>query len=148
MFRKCLFILGFILFLSGLSCANLGTLRLVSGPDEKGKIEFFIENMADYRAFYDGRSGGGPVAVLFDPIKDDKKLVGETWTEVGDQEQLKAIISEIQFGRGFFIKLYKILGPGDQVFGYMYSKRKDVNIRVVDSNTLLVDGFPPPSYGP
>ena len=87
---------------------------------------------------------------MFDPKKDGKTLVpSDKWTKVEDQESVSEIVSWLQIHNfpGYFLRLYKILGPNDQLFGYLFTGWHHVVFKVVDERTLFVYGLPdPPHY--
>jgi len=40
--------------------------------------------------------------------------------------------------------LYRVLGPDDQFYGYLFSGRSDVTIEVFDDRAMFVNDFPDP----
>jgi hypothetical protein len=118
----------------------------VTIQDLKEKWRDFIIRYADiYRI--------GPAAVIFDPKSNDKTIQSDNWIRVKNQETLSEVIKNIQ--RGLAPKLFKILGPDDQFYGYIFCAYKHdemevyVSIRSLDANTLqvagtLVRGYAPP----
>jgi hypothetical protein len=146
--KRYFLLAGLIIIFFTAGCSSLkksGKLRIQS-RHEKVNLDYLVENWKDFHIYYDGTSAQDPWAMLFDPKKDDRKIVADPWVEVVDQQQLKEVYTWMDSRWKKFTKLYRVLGPDDQLYGYMYAKRKNVNIRAVDENTLWVDNFPHPFY--
>lgn len=145
-----LFCAGFALFLFICGCSSthgIGKIRIQSA-DEKVNIDYLMENWLDFHVYYYGYSVKDPWAVLFDPKTDGKRIDAGKWYRVTDRQELEGLYTWNRSRGQMFVKLYRVLGPDDQLYGYMYSKRRDVNIRAVDASTLWVDNLSPPRYGP
>ena len=102
-----------------------------------------------YAGYYGRLSIKHPSAVMFDPKKDDRALLADKWTKVGDQETLSQLISSIQSHKAmYYPRLWRILGPDDQLYGYLFSAwdRVPVVIKVVDDRTMWVSNLPLPPY--
>jgi len=128
-----------------------GKLRLQSRHEEKVTIQELKDNWDDYTIYYAGYYGRlsikHPSAVMFDPKKDDRVLVGDKWTKVEDQETLSRLISSIQSQKAmYYPRLRRILGPDDQFYGYMFTALHQAVIKVVDDRTMWVYNLPMPPY--
>jgi len=130
-----------------------GKLRIQSGPGKKVTIRELEDNWYDYTiyyaGYYDGLSTKHPSAVMFDPKNDKAALVGDRWTKVQDQVTLSGLISSIQSHRAmYYPRLWRILAPDDQFYGYLFSAwdRVPVVIKVVDDKTMWVSDLPLPPY--
>ena len=77
------------------------------------------ENLKEYTIYYSNRWNLKPSAIMFDPKNDDKKLVGDSWYKIEDQETLSKTIRKIQ-QKYNYARVEIIKGPDNQVFGYMY----------------------------
>jgi len=135
-------VIGFFLMFLMSGCANYGKLTLESGRPEKMTIQELQENWDDYSIYYaDWRSVGWTGGIIFDPKKDDKTLVGDKWMKVEDQEALSRVITSIQ-ARNPYPKLYQILGPNDEFYGYMYlGPNRDyviMTLKVIDGNSMKI----------
>jgi hypothetical protein len=146
-----LMVLSLIFLVSG--CAWLrsyGKLRLQSRDEKKVTIQELKDNWRDYTIYYAGYYGiKQPSAVMFDPKKDDRALMGDKWTKVEDQETLSELISSIQCHKAlYYPRLWKVLGPDDQLYGYLFSAWDSVPvvIRVVDDRTMWVHDVPLPPH--
>jgi hypothetical protein len=143
-----------ILFMSGCSwLKNYGKLRLQPRREKKVTIQELKDSWHDYTVYYAGHhvslSIKHPSAVMFDPKKDDKALAVDRWTKVEDQETLSKLISSIQSHKATYNPtLWRILGPDDQFYGYLFSAldRVAVVIKVVDDKTMWVFNLPRPPY--
>jgi len=111
------------------------------------------ENWNDYIIYYAGYYGSlsikHPSAVMFDPRKDNKGLAGDKWTRVKDKQTLSELISSIQ-GQdsvsGLYPRLWRILGPDEQFYGFFFSAWDHVVTRMIDNKTLWVYDLPMPPY--
>ena len=114
-------------------------------------IQELQENWDDYSIYYaDWRSVGWTGGIIFDPKKDGKTLVGDKWMKVEDEETLSQVITSIE-AKNSYPRLYKVLGPNDEFYGYMYlgPRRDNVNVfaKVIDSNSLRVSDLQPRILG-
>ncbi|MFV9645784.1 MAG: hypothetical protein ACNYWU_08190 [Desulfobacterales bacterium] len=144
-------VIGFVLIFLMSGCANYGKLRLESGRAEKMTIQELQENWDDYSIYYaDWRSVGWTGGIIFDPKKDGKTLVGDKWMKVEDKETLSQVVASIE-AKNRYPRLYQILGPNDEFYGYMYlgPRRDNVNVfaKVIDSNSLRVSDLQPRILG-
>ncbi len=144
-------VIGFVLIFLMSGCANYGKLRLQSGRAEKMTIQELQENWDDFSIYYaDWRSVGWTGGIIFDPKKDGKTLVGDKWMKVEDEETLSQVITSIE-AKNSYPRLYQILGPNDEFYGYMYlgPSRHFVTVtaKVIDSNSLWISDLQPPTSG-
>ena len=144
-------VIGFVLIFLMSGCANYGKFRLESGQAEKMTIQELQENWGDYSIYYaDWRSVGWTGGIIFDPKKDDKTLVGDKWMKVEDKETLSQVVASIE-AKNRYPRLYQILGPNNEFYGYMYlgPRRDNVNVfaKVIDSNSLRVSDLQPRILG-
>ncbi|UCF72186.1 MAG: hypothetical protein JSW35_08285 [Deltaproteobacteria bacterium] len=130
-----------------------GKIRLQSGPGKKVTTQELEDNWHNYTIYYAGYYGGlsikHPSAVMFDPKNDKRALVGDRWTKVQDQETLSRLISSIQSQKArYYPRLWRILGPDDQFYGYLFSAWRQVPlvIKVLDDKTMFVYDLPMPPY--
>jgi hypothetical protein len=128
-----------ILLISG--CVGYGKIRLQPRDAEKMTIQKLMENWPDYNVYYSGVSIDLAGAIMFDPKDDERELVGHKWwDQVKDPEKLSEIIFWINtYYSNFYPRVWRILGPDDQFYGYMYTGRHHVLIKVLDERTLWVD---------
>ena len=66
-----------------------------TGTENKMTLAELRENWEEYTIYYSGRWDSRPAAIMFDPKNDDKKLVGDSWHKIEDQETLSETISTI-----------------------------------------------------
>ena len=111
------------------------------------------ENRDNYNIYYAGYYGNvsikHPSAVMFDPKGDDKALVGDKWTKVDNDIRLAKLLRSIEIQEsvgGPPPKIWSILGPDDQFYGYMFSGWDHIVMKVVDDHTMLVYDIPMPGY--
>ena len=144
-------VIGLVLIFLMSGCANYGKFRLESGRAEKMTIQELQENWDDFSIYYaDWRSVGWTGGIIFDPKKDDKTLVADKWMKVEDEETLSQVVASIE-AKNRYPRLYQILGPNDELYGYMYlgPSRHFVTVtaKVIDSNSLGISDLQPPTSG-
>ena len=131
-------------------CSGYGKLRSQSGYRDDTTIEKLKENWQDYAVYYAGYAVNNPSGIMFDPKNDDKTLMpSERWTKLDDKESVIEVISwiKIQDSSYYYPRLYGILGPDDQFYGYLYSAWDHLLTKVADDKTLWVYDLPdPPHY--
>jgi hypothetical protein len=136
-----------ILFMGG--CASLNGVAMLDTPGSYAKpvtLQDLVNNWHAYTVYYAGISEDTPAALLFDPKNDGKRLVGKSWKQVKDKETLLSMISFIKDYLTFNPRLYSIVGPGDAVFGYLFSPTNEVNLKVVNADTIYVYDVESPLY--
>ena len=133
-----------ILSLSGcIGMGKYGKLSIVS----KGtavKIQDFIDHWQDYDVYYAGLSYKSPSAVLFDLKEDGKRIMPDKWTHVTEKKALEEIVHWLDANIDFPPSLYRILGPDNRMFGYLYSYYNAVYVKAVDPDTLWIQNLPLP----
>ncbi len=149
--KICLAFVGIILILPISTWAffgSYGKLRVQPRGPEKVTIEMLEERWEDYDVYFAGPWIGRPSAVMFDPKDDDRKLVPHKWwVPVKKKEDLLQVVSGVKVGQvSFWPIVWRILGPDDQHYGYMYTAWQHVLIKVVDDKTLWVDDIPLPRF--
>jgi len=143
-----------IFFMSGcLQLNSYGKLRRQSRDEKSVTIQYLKENWNDYITYYAGYYGSisikHPSAVMFDPRNDSKGLVGDKWTMVKDKQTLSELISSIQSQEsvgGFYPRLWRILGPDEQLYGFLFTAWDHVVTKVIDYKMMWVYDLPSPPY--
>ena len=109
-------------------------------PSKQGvTIDSLYKNWKDYHVFYAGVSTSQPNAILFDPRKDDRRLiVHKWWVEVKDPETMSELMGFI-YNSPWYPSLRSIIGPDHQLYGYLFSVYWNVPIKVVDNKTMWID---------
>jgi hypothetical protein len=137
--KAYLFVAGLVLLglLSGCGVSqNYGKNILASRGTNQMTIETLIENWQDYAIYYSGISAQQPYAVVFDPKNDGRTLDVTGWTPIGSEEALKTTLGQMKtFMRGSQ-RLFKVLGPDDQLYGYLYTPVGEAKSKVTGPNTL------------
>ena len=146
--RLALMAIVLIYIISG--CSGYGKLRLQPRSGEDVTIKKLQENFSDYTVYYAGYAVDNPSGIMFDPKNDNKTLMpSKRWTKLDDKESAIEVISwiKIQDSSDFYPRLYRILGPDDQFYGYLYSAWDHLLTKVDDDKTLWVYDLPdPPHY--
>ena len=151
--KKRLYPLLIIVFLATLNfgCVTpkgYGKLGFAQTKEPKMTLDQLVRDWKDYDIYYSGVHKDYVVGVMFDPKDDDRKLVGHEWWEPHEtQEELKHSILMINFFSSFRYHpmLWKILDRDNRLYGYIYTARYPMIIKVIDDKTLWVDEltFPP-----
>ncbi len=143
-------ITSLILLISG--CANYGKLRVESRNvniastkssakySEKMTIDKLVNNWQDYDIYYSGYRRDRATGIMFDPKKDDLRLLGDWWEKIDSKESLDFVLKWINFPTTFYeiIPLYSMIGPGEKVYGYMYTPFVHVTFKQVDEKSMYV----------
>jgi hypothetical protein len=128
-------------------CASMltgyGKLRPQPLKSERVTLEALEKNWEDYVIHYAGLSVGTPAGIMFDPKDDDRTLTGNKWIKVEAKETLSELIGWMKTYTEFNPQIWKILGPNNEFFGYLfypsYIMHVDtVVIKVIDDKTMYV----------
>ncbi len=146
----CLAVIGSISAILISGCSGYGKLKYQIQYREKVTIQELIENSDDYHIHYSGYAINNSSGIMFVPNKDGKTLKpSDRWSSVEDRERVTEVVSWLQIHNhpGYHLRLSKILGPDDQLYGYLFTGWHHVVFKVVDERTLFVYGLPdPPHY--
>jgi hypothetical protein len=142
------FVLTIALVFFMFGCAGRGQIRPQPVGKEAVTIQNLQENWKEYDISYAG-SPARPIGIIFDPRDDNKRLVGDIWTQVEDQGTLSRLMGSIP-GKA---SLYTITGGKDNsLYGYFaytnftsdtrrgtagYSH--SVAAKAIDENTMQVN---------
>ncbi|NVM25759.1 MAG: hypothetical protein HWN70_07570 [Desulfobacterales bacterium] len=137
--------LVWVFLLSG--CSGYGKLRPHAREGMRVGVEELKENWSDYIIHYAEGYGGKPAAIMFDPKEGNKTLVCKKWIKVDDKETLLELLEWIQQSVRYTPRLWRILGPDDEFYGYMLSTRDHVVMKVIGDNTMYVYDLDPPHSG-
>jgi hypothetical protein len=146
---KRLAVLAILIVALVMGCSGTyGKLSKQTGTEDKMTLAELRENWEEYTIYYSYRWDSRPSAIMFDPKNNDKKLGGDGWYKIEDQQTLSETISIIQ-QQYDYAKVEIITGPDNQVFGYMYYPfYLNVPVKVVDERTLYVSTLPPYQSAP
>jgi hypothetical protein len=104
---------------------HYGKLELASKGSDSMSIGKLQKDWQNYSVYYVGVDISTAYAAVFLPKSAAKSLTGDRWSEVKDQDTVRRLISTIH-SRNIAersARLWKILGPDREVYGYMYSAR-------------------------
>lgn len=136
--RICGFLFAVFAALSFFGCMEPGKYGRLGIAEPDMTIEQLVKHWQDYRVSYAGVNRTQPTALLFDPKGDDRVLtLHRFWGSVNSQDELSEVIQWMR-PSSTRVVLYKIMGPGNQVFGYLYTFITPPTIKVVDDKTLWV----------
>ena len=121
---------------------DYGTIKMIPKNQNKMTIQALIKNWNDYDVYYsdtyDGYHPRAALGVMFDPINNDTKLVGNRWKKVKSQKDLTDITQWIYSNTQYEPRLSEIVGPDGKFFGYIYYSYGFVTLKVVNDKTLYV----------
>jgi len=130
-----------LIFIMGCS-GNYGQIKKQTGADDKVTLSELRDNWDDYDIYYGMRSNRYADAIMFDPKDNGKKLKGDSWIKIEDQETLVEKIKGLQSIYDY-AKVHIIEGADNQFFGYMYyGGYFHVSVNIVDEQTLYVSSLP------
>jgi len=130
-------------------CASYGKLRLQSGPGENMTIQQLKENWGQYHILATGVEANVPSAIIFDRKDDGREILGERWWEVKDFESVSETIDRIEAQvstPGYYPRLWKMLGPDEHLYGYMFTAWDHAVMFVGDDKTMRVLDLPMPPF--
>ena len=140
-------IIGLMIILLFSGCASMlagyGKLRPQPMRGKGVTIEELEENWKDYVIHYAGLSVDTPAAIMFDPKDDDRTLIGDKWIKVEDKKTLSELIGWMKTYTEFNPQIWRILGPHNEFFGYLYypsylMNADEVVFKVIDDKTMYV----------
>ena len=138
----------FLLFVVG-GCGSYGKLRLQQGSGETMTIRQLEENWRNYHILATGVEPNVPSAILFDRKDDGREIRGERWWELTDAKSVSdtiALITGQVTGGGLFPRLWKMLGPDDHLYGYMFTSWDHAVMSIGDDGNMYVQDIPEPPF--
>jgi len=138
-------VLAFLIY----GCAQLkgyGKIRVLPRHEEKVSLQELETNWQDYTIYYAGLSVDTAAAIMFDPKNDDKTLIGDNWIKIEDKETLSALIGWIKNYIQSDPRLWRIVGPDDQFYGYLFFAWGHVVIKSINDTTMYVYDVLSPLY--
>lgn len=129
-----------VFLLSGCTLlSRYGSLSPESGFNSGITIDTLRKDWNDFHVSYAGMSLDNATGILFDPIHDDKKIMGNSWKEVTHREELSKLIFWIDArNTDPRPRLSRILDAKGDHFGYIYSPLSHATLKVIDEKTLYV----------
>ena len=142
--RRTVCLLGVILSLFVLGCAgDYGKITVVD--EGEMTVAALVKNWSNFNIYYAGSKPEMPVAVLFDPKNDGKNLqVDPRWEKVTDEKSLQHMVNFIRTRTPQGVnmpRLWKVLGPDDAMYGYVYTLLVKLVITPIDQNTIRVENL-------
>ena len=133
-------ILFAFVFLFG--CANYGTVKPTS--TQEVTVESLMKNWMNYTVYWTGLNEGEPTAIMFDPNGDGKTLMGAAnrWYKVESRESLSNMVDWLKFNRLYYPYVWKVVGHGGQLYGYVYTGYTQFVMKAVNDNTMMVYRMP------
>jgi hypothetical protein len=126
-----------------------GKIRPQPWHGERVTIQELQENWKDYTIYYAGLSVGTVAGIIFDPKNDKRTLTGDKWIKVEDKETLSELISWMETYTAYNPQIWRILGPGNELYGYLYypqSYEEHAVAKVVNDTTMYVYDLQSPRY--
>ncbi|MBW2178245.1 MAG: hypothetical protein JRH03_15135 [Deltaproteobacteria bacterium] len=141
--------LSLIFFMAG--CASHGKLSVAPNDEHDALLADLAAHTDQYVVHYHGNSEKIVSGILFDPKNDGKSIrpEGVLWKEVSSSETIAGVIDRIQRNNysAYIPRLFRILGPEDDIYGYLFTGWSYMVIKPVDEKTLRVYGLAgPPEY--
>lgn len=153
-FHQCIHWVGLMSLILLPGCSGYGRLSLVSGQARDAvTVERLIENSNDYDVHYSGYAVNNPSGIMFDPKADDRMLVpSERWIKIKNSETVSEVVGWIKVHDypWYDPKLYEIVGPDNDLYGYLFTGWQHVKLEAMETGKLFVYDLrsPPQYYGP
>ncbi len=136
LFFSIIVVLSLVLLFGCVESGSGGRLTM-AGSDMT--IGYLQEHWQDYTVSYAGVNVDSVNAILFDPRDDGRKItLQQFWVGVNDAGKLSDLIKWIHVFKIEGPSLYNVVGPGGQVFGYLYMLPSTPQIKAVDDKTLWI----------
>ena len=145
--RNVTLVTGLLLLLFVSGCAGYGSLTGIKyGPGKEVTISDLVDHWQNYDVYVSYLNG----ALLFAFKGPETHItVAEYWDRVNNKSHLEGIVRDIttQPVTGQYSpRLWKIIGPGDRLYGYMLTAWTRVVMTKVNENTLFVENMPAPPH--
>jgi hypothetical protein len=148
--KKSVFLVSLIsLFFVSAGCGSYGKLRLQQGPGESMTIQQLKENGQNYHILATGVEPNVPSAILFDRKDDGREIIGERWWDLKDYKSVSDTIARIDAqatGGRFYPRLWKMLGPDDHLYGYLFTAWDHAVMTIGEDKTMWVMDIPEPPF--
>ena len=129
----------FLAFQAHAFYGSFGKLRAVPWAEYRASLKELNEKWDQYTVYWIGFEKW-PSAIMFDPTNDERKLVPHKWWDlVKSEEEFSSHMRWIRASGNFQPVLWRVLGPDNQFYGYIYSYWQNIRIDVVDGKTMWVD---------
>ena len=130
-------------------CASYGRLRLQSRPGETMTTQQLKEGWEKYHILATGVEPAIPSAIIFDRKDDGREIIGERWWELKDYKSVSETIDWIVAHGSvaeYYPRLWKMLGPDDHLYGYMFTAWDHATMTIGDDKTMWVKNIPVPPF--
>jgi hypothetical protein len=107
------------------------------------------ENSQKYNILATGVELNVPSAIIFDRKDDNREIMGERWWELKDYKAVSETVDWIEAQEpvgGYYPRLWKILGPDEHLYGYMFTAWDHAVMFVGDDKTMRVMDLPVPPF--
>lgn len=129
-----------VLFLAGIllfsACAGMVRFKQESPAAQQDRLRQLQDRWEAYHIYATLWRGDQVKAILFDPKADERKILAERWVQVQSKEELSRFLGQTSSGQS--PRLYMILGPQGEPYGYLYSTTTDIQTQLLDDRTLRV----------
>jgi len=147
--KSAVFVSLLSLFLMVAGCGSYGKLRLQSGPGEIMTLQELKESWQKYNIHATGVEPNVPSAILFDRKDDSRQIRGERWWELKDYRAVSETIDWIEAQEpvgSYYPRLWRILGPDEHLYGYMFTAWDHAVMLIGDDKTMRVMDLPVPPF--
>lgn len=112
-------------------------------------VKDLIDHSSDYHVYYWGYDLNTASGIVFDPKADPNTInVGFGWEQIEGRETVETVVEWIDIPHvDFTPTLYRILGPDDSFFGYLFTGWSHVVLKATGPGVLYLYSIDaPPQY--
>lgn len=124
--------------------AGLGRLDAARSDGGMMTIQALRDSWTDYNIYYSGYYAENATSIIFER-KDDQRTIrlSETsWTKVADHRTLTVTINSMVANNDFTARVWNVIGPDSQSYGYLYTGWQFATVHSVGENELTITGIP------
>ena len=125
--------------------AGVGRYEALPAAEQRRMLEDFKKNWKDYHIYSCGPAGTTS-AVIFSPKSSARRLIGDHYLELKDEEGVSLAIYIVNSYHSFNPRLYTIRGDQGEIYGYVLIAFYLPRPSRVDERTLVLPSYLSPLY--
>jgi hypothetical protein len=125
--------------------AGVGHYETLSAAEQRRMLEEIKKNWKDYHIYSCGPAGTTS-AVIFSPKSSARRLIGDRYLELKDEESVSLAINIVNSYHSYNPRLYTIRGEEGAIYGYVLIAFYLPRPSRVDERTLMLPHYLSPLY--